>query len=153
MDRILIVSVVYLALYLAACRPPANVPATERVDVGITPMLSTQAAADDSIFPIVTTPVSTQTQIVCDDAPPQRLIVLERGQVTDDDDETLNLRSGPGVSFEIITALDPGALFFVLDGPTCTDGFLWYRVQHDTFTGWLAEGDTEAYYTIPYLTG
>jgi hypothetical protein len=99
------------------------------------------------------TPFVTRTPSVdCPSAPPPRLIVLERGKITENG-ESLNMREGPGIDEPILTKLADSTLFFVLDGAVCADDFLWYKVQSGTFIGWIAEGDSEQYYAEPYLTG
>lgn len=50
---------------------------------------------------------------------------------------TLNVRSGPGTSFGIVTTSVAGDLVYVLDGPTVANGYDWYRVQYG-FTEWPA---------------
>ncbi|MEL6308694.1 MAG: SH3 domain-containing protein [Chloroflexota bacterium] len=143
--------ILYMSSIACVSSPSPN-PTQTMPAVGVTAIAS--ANAETPIFPIIHTPADAPpTQVSCANAPSQRLIVFERGRVTDDDDETLNLREGPGVSFEIITALEPSETFFVLDGPNCSGGFLWFRVQAGAFTGWLAEGDSDSYYTEPHLTG
>ena len=146
-----VICVGMLMVVMVAC---TGLPPTAEMTplVGVTAIAPTQT--DTLAFPIIHTPAQpTATQIRCGDAPQQRLVVFERGRVTDDDDETLNLRAGSGVNFDILTRLEPGELFFVLEGPVCSGGFLWFRVQAGAIVGWLAEGDDESYYTEPYLTG
>jgi uncharacterized protein YgiM (DUF1202 family) len=98
-------------------------------------------------------PTSTTTpQVRCPSAPPVRLIVLERGKVTENN-QRLNLRSGPGVEYDSLALLPEGAVFFVLDGPACSGAFTWFRVTYRGRVGWLAEGDSEQYYVEPYFVG
>jgi hypothetical protein len=78
----------------------------------------------------------------CPAAPPIQLILQERGQVTDNND-TLNLRAN----------------FVVLDGPACAGDYTWFRIRYKDFRtdlfyeGWIAEGDIESYFAVPYLPG
>jgi uncharacterized protein YraI len=72
--------------------------------------------------------------------------------VTDNGD-TLNLRSGAGTDFDILLRLEPLAIFFVLEGPECADGYTWFRVRYNDVEGWIAEGEIGQYYAVPYLTG
>lgn len=89
----------------------------------------------------------------CPQAPPIRLIVQERGRVTDTNDERLNVRLSPGTDYRILTAMAPNETFLVLDGPICEEGYAWFRVIHDGIIGWIAEGDLGEYYAEPYLPG
>jgi uncharacterized protein YraI len=87
----------------------------------------------------------------CPSAPPVRLIVQERARVSDND-RRLNLREGPGVDYEVLLLIEPGTIVFVIDGPACAGEFTWFRILYRGRTGWVAEGDAEEYYILPYLT-
>jgi len=89
----------------------------------------------------------------CPTAPRSRLILQERGRVTDENDDRLRIRSGPGIEYDQLILMNPRDLFFVLGGPTCADGYAWYRVRHGRIEGWVAEGDDEGYFAEPYLPG
>ncbi len=102
----------------------------------------------------LTQPTLAATNVAtrCPSAPSVRLIVMERGRVTRNE-ESLNLRDGPGIDYEILTILRASAIFMVVDGPACSGDFTWFKVQIRGRTGWIAEGDLEQYYVEPYLTG
>jgi hypothetical protein len=139
------------SLMLAGCRPPT-----------VTRTLVTTATARPSLTPPISPtpapPTATSTPLnitripPCPDAPPRQLILRERAQVTDNGD-TLNLRSGAGTDFDILLRLEPLAIFFVLEGPECADGYTWFRVRYNDVEGWIAEGEIGQYYAVPYLTG
>jgi uncharacterized protein YgiM (DUF1202 family) len=112
-------------------------PATPTLPVTITPVMVLQQPRDP----------------LCPDTPLSRLILYERGQVTQTNEESLNLRAGPGTSFRILRRLPPGSVFFVIGGPECGSNYTWFRVQFEALEGWLAEGDFNEYYTQPYLSG
>jgi hypothetical protein len=52
----------------------------------------------------------------------------------------LNLRERPGVdpTIPILLALDPGTEVLVVEGPTQTDGFSWWKVRVANIEGWCA---------------
>lgn len=133
---------------------PSDTPEVIAVTLDVTAE-STEPLRTPSPQPDVT---ATMPQIrearppVCEGKPQSRLIVYERGMVTEND-ESLNVRSGPSTSFRILTRLAPGDVFYVLDGPECSDTYVWYRVRFRSIEGWLAEGDFETYYAEPYLPG
>ena len=52
--------------------------------------------------------------------------------------DTLNLRSGPGVSWPIRDVLQRGAIVDVISGPIEEDGFHWYRVSYHGEEGYMA---------------
>ncbi|MEM9951811.1 MAG: SH3 domain-containing protein [Chloroflexota bacterium] len=147
-----IVLVIVLQLVLVACTFESPDTVSSTPVTGVTPIV--MSTATPSI--IETTPIpliTARDPVNCPNTPESRLIIQDRGRVTDNNDETLNLRNGPGTSFDILLALDPLEQFIVIDGPTCADGFAWFRVRYFGRIGWIAEGDAEEYYVEPYLTG
>lgn len=107
-----------------------------------------KASATPGDFPTLT------PHIFCEDTPESFLIISERGQVTQtDDDETLNLRNGPGVNYRIIEQIEQLETFYVLDGPQCSGGYTWFQINYKGRIGWIAEGNEEQYFAEPYLTG
>lgn len=121
----------------------------EVVVVTNTPQLirtATPDATPTELQPI--TPISP-----CPLAPMPRLIIQERAIVSEVDERPLNVREGPGTIFSTIAQLQPGDIFFVLDGPTCGGEYVWYRIVFGDDEGWIAEGDDAAYYVDPYPAG
>jgi len=138
-----------LFLILTACSTNTATPSPTMAIAGVTVVAESPITATEAIVPPSSAPVIED----CPNAPPIRLIVQERGRVSDEDDRTLNLREGPGTSFAVIFAIEPNELFFVLDGPECDGEYAWFRVQYRNYTGWIAEGDADVYYVEPYLPG
>lgn len=64
----------------------------------------------------------------------------------------MNLRLQPGTGSGISAQISSGAVFVVLDGPRCADGFTWWQVDLDGRTGWMAEGDPQLreYWLVPF---
>jgi hypothetical protein len=146
-----------------ACAPPS---ATS------TAPAASQPAATDTSAPAPTTSVTTipngislsdlsGTAFVfpqavppepeCDGAPPSNLIVHERGQVTNDDPQPLNVREQPGLAGDIVGILRSLDIFYVMDGPRCADDYTWFRIRAGPIDGWIAEGEPGLYYVAPYL--
>mgnify|MGYP001108983322 CR=1 FL=1 len=123
-------------------RPVTMAPSTVQPTRTIAP--NAQSLPADFII----TPISN-----CPNAPRIRLIVQERGQVTEVDERRLNMRLGPGTDYAIVRRIEPGEVFFVLDGPECAEVYSWFRVRYGDQAGWIAEGDPEAYYVQPFLPG
>lgn len=90
---------------------------------------------------------------VCAPAPVSHLIVRERARVSLDDPRPLNMREGPGTAFDVITQIPAGGFLYVLEGPTCSQNYAWYRVEYDGREGWIAEGDDSGYYVEVYPPG
>ena len=56
------------------------------------------------------------------------------------------LRNKPGFSGGVIGLLNPGSVFYVMDGPVCADGLYWYYVSFSGTYGWTAESDEGLYW-------
>ncbi len=150
-------SVLLLLFVITACTTDSTPDATAtRMTDPVASVDSSQVDNAETAIPLTLTPaplMNPQEAVQCPDAPDIRLIIQERGPVTDNNDETLNLRSGPGTSFEILVALEPLVEFTVIEGPTCAEDFSWFRVRAGRTIGWIAEGDLEDYYVEPHLSG
>lgn len=93
--------------------------------------------------------ITARPRVTCPGALPSRLVVGGEGFVRDDDDRPLNVRSGPGTAFPRIGQLAIRSRFDVSEGPTCADGYAWYRILYSGgFEGWIAEGDVN-YFVDP----
>ncbi|MBQ6342240.1 MAG: hypothetical protein IJI41_03850 [Anaerolineaceae bacterium] len=56
------------------------------------------------------------------------------------------LRSKPGFSGGVIGMMNPGSVFYVMDGPVCADDLYWYYVSYNGTYGWTAESDEGRYW-------
>lgn len=96
-------------------------------------------------------PSAVGSSSVCQSAPPTHLILHERGQVTNEDPQPLNIRSQPGLDGRIAAVLRSLDIFFVIEGPRCADDYTWFKVRVGDVEGWIAEGEPGLYYVEPYL--
>ncbi len=53
----------------------------------------------------------------------------------------LNLRSGPSISYSVITGLPEGTKMSVIGGPVQADGYTWWNITGSYGTGWSAVGE------------
>ncbi|GAB4511732.1 MAG: hypothetical protein OHK0046_10230 [Anaerolineae bacterium] len=60
-----------------------------------------------------------------------------------------NVRSDPATSGQLVFRLEAGSVFQVLDGPICSDGFVWWQVRFNGSDGWTVEGDGSSYFLEP----
>lgn len=60
-----------------------------------------------------------------------------------------NMRAQPSVSGDLVGQIPGGGTFTVLEGPTCADGYAWYRVAYNGVTGWTAEAAPDDYWLEP----
>ena len=71
----------------------------------------------------------------------------------DQSDPPNRVRSEPNTMAKVISQINPGQIVMVLEGPKCTDGLVFWKVQSDAITGgfgWTAEGDGTDYYLKPF---
>lgn len=105
------------------------------------------------VTPLVTDSLARSTP-PCVGAAQSRMVVGERGRVTDNDERPLNIRSGPGTEFRIVGRLEVLDVFDVLAGPECGTDYVWYRIRRsDGLEGWVAEGVPGLDFIEPYLPG
>jgi hypothetical protein len=65
--------------------------------------------------------------------------------------EILNLRRGPGRTFEVIRYLKNNERLFLLEGPKQADGLLWWRISlADGLQGWAVENDGRLQTLVPF---
>ncbi len=139
----------------AASAPAAGTPESRQTATP-KPSLTPTATIVAIILPgLAETPFEFPSAIgsapVCENAPPTYLILHERGQVTNEDPQPLNIRSGPGLDGRILAVLHSLDVFFVIDGPRCADDYTWFKVRAQGVEGWIAEGEPGLYYVEPYL--
>lgn len=89
-------------------------------------------------------PASTST---CPGAPPTRLSIGQTGRVTPG--AANNFRSQPSMSAELLGKIPAGASFAVLEGPVCSDGLAYWKVDYNGQVGWTAEGRGSEYWVEP----
>jgi len=88
----------------------------------------------------------------CPDAPPTRIAVGDMVLVTTTDGDPLILRSSPAaLGNNWVLKINKGIRLRVLDGPTCANNFVYWRVNmvDGMSSGWVAEGDSSLYYLAP----
>jgi hypothetical protein len=72
--------------------------------------------------------------------PPElTLRVGDHAEVVNTEGQPLRARSGPGLSFDIVTRFPEGARVVVLDGPVDKDGYTWWKVRGEQGEGWCAD--------------
>jgi Tol biopolymer transport system component len=82
-----------------------------------------------------------------------RLAAGDQASVSQDSITPNRVRSGPGATDEIIMLLHPGSVMKLIEGPICTDGLIFWKVENSSIpggVGWTAEGDGQEYWLEPY---
>lgn len=57
----------------------------------------------------------------------------------------LNIRKQPSLQSQIVGALAPGGKFTVVQGPSCSDSYVWWYVNTGKVQGWVAEGEPSSF--------
>ncbi|NPV75259.1 MAG: SH3 domain-containing protein [Anaerolineae bacterium] len=88
---------------------------------------------------------------VCQGDYPTHLTLYGRAMVSPDPPVPNRVRSEPNLGAEILGEIQPGQGMTIIEGPVCTDGWIWWKVQADNtnLIGWTAEGDGDSYWLVP----
>lgn len=86
----------------------------------------------------------------CPDAPLPRLIVGEQAIITAG--ASNNVRDAASRSGNRIGSIAGGEVITVLDGPECSDGFNWWKIEYAGGMGWTVEGTLDEYWIAPHET-
>jgi len=123
---------------------------------GLIPARTPTPSGEDLSTPPATptpdvTPVVTPTEIsFCPDAMPTRMRVGIGGRVTYGDPRKVRVRVAPSSSAAVFRLLQLGKEFQVIGGPECADGFVWWEIEFDNYSGfWVGEGENENYHIEP----
>jgi uncharacterized protein YraI len=84
----------------------------------------------------------------CLGVPPPRLTVGGQGRVTPGLPN--KVRSAPSTSAAAIGSIPGDAIFAVIGGPRCADGYLWWQVNYNGLIGWTASGTSSEDWVVPY---
>lgn len=147
-----------LAAQLASPIPPTEAPVIP------TPTPTSQPTSPPTQLPTITpvevqtlTPTTTTTQEgsgpweACPGIYPSRLRVGDVAYVSTEPPLPNRVRTQPNKNGIVIGFLQPGELMDILEGPSCSNEWIWWRVrsQESGMTGWTAEGDSEDYWLVP----
>ena len=77
-----------------------------------------------------------------------QLKVGDRAAVRMDPPIPNRVRAEPNVEARIIDEILPGTSMTIIEGPVCSHGWYWWRVQVDNspIVGWTSEGDADSYW-------
>jgi hypothetical protein len=97
--------------------------------------------------PVTDGTVVTPPPVNCNSAPTPRLIVGRLGRVTPGYPN--NIRLQPSSSSALVGQMPAGAVFSVLGGPQCSQGWYWWQVNYYGVVGWTPEGGSGQYWLEP----
>jgi len=95
---------------------------------------------------------STEPWQACPDASYlSRLHVGDTAAVSTDPPLANRIRKDAALDAEVLGFIQPVETALVLEGPACTNGWVWWRVRATAngVEGWTAEGDSSSYWLIP----
>jgi len=89
--------------------------------------------------------------MACSDAYISRLHVNDRVYVSYQPALANRVRSQPNVNSKIVGSIKPGEQVKILDGPSCSNQWVWWYVRSDVngLKGWTSEGDSKNYWLVP----
>ncbi|GEM_PF-1068230 len=79
---------------------------------------------------------------------PSNLAVGGQGRVTPGLPN--KMRSAPGTAAPEVGSIPGEAIFSVIGGPRCADGYLWWQVNYNGVVGWTAAGSGTEDWVVPY---
>lgn len=119
-------------LYDADTARPATAPAPQPTTA---PPVATSAPVDPDTYS-------------CPGTLPIRLRVGGQGRVTPGLPN--KMRSAPGSSTSTVGSVPGEAVFTVVGGPQCADGYTWWQINYQGTVGWTASGNSQEYWVEPY---
>jgi serine/threonine protein kinase len=96
-------------------------------------------------------PTTTAWKACPDAAYSTRLAVGMEAFVSPDPPLANRVRSAPSTGGDILGYIQPGEHVKILEGPQCSDKWIWWKVESLTsgLTGWTGEGDENGYWLVP----
>ncbi|MCB9453208.1 MAG: SH3 domain-containing protein [Anaerolineaceae bacterium] len=88
-----------------------------------------------------------QDSVTCPNSLPPTLIIGQMGRVLPGDPN--RIRAEPSTGGAEMGYIPGGAVFTVLDGPVCAEGYTWWQVDYNGSVGWTVQGDNATYWIEP----
>lgn len=129
------------------------VPIRTRIADQITPTVEVTISPTETQIPA--TPTSSSWQACTNVEYLSQLRVGMHATIAMDPPLPNRVRTNPSTNATIIGYVDPGGEVEIIEGPSCEQGWIWWRIRElsTDLTGWTAEGDEEGYWLIPVQEG
>jgi len=137
---------------------PAILPPTATLTAIVVPAVTRAPTQEIDLTPISTIMPSQQptadpraTWQPCANTYPSRLHVGDQAMVGYTPYLPNRVRSQPNTTSIVLGFLQPGEKMEILEGPTCANQWVWWRVHSlkTGLTGWTVEGDGTNYWLVP----
>lgn len=122
----------------------------------LVPGSGTQASTPNQVVntptpSVIATPDASPWQACTDAVYLSRLHVGNTVEVSSNPPLANRIRRDATLDSEVIGYIDPGEQAVVLDGPRCSNKWVWWKVRasSDGLEGWTAEGDADNYWLVP----
>jgi SH3-like domain-containing protein len=135
--------VVFLMLIagVSACGSDSPLPTLASIDISAS-AIPTNTPVPSSTPLATWTPLPTSTTDPNPSSTPQPLNSMNETRYINTSTESVNLRSGAGVSFDVVGSLANGSQIKVIGEQTTNDGYLWYVIIYSEGTAWIYSGLT-----------
>lgn len=99
--------------------------------------------------PTPTTGPTKPAYEACDSDYLSRLHIGDRAKVSEFPPQANRVRSEPNIEADTLGYIQPGDGMKILEGPKCSNNWVWWKVQADTgLVGWTSEGDEKGYWLV-----
>ncbi len=102
--------------------------------------------------PATTTPPAPQKQIIPKDPVYATYVEVTDGCAAHFQGECLRVRSGPGLSYPVVSKLRTGVVLHVRDATSSADGITWYKVVFDEWLRYPERHKGDWYIAADYVT-
>lgn len=107
-------------------------------------------SAESTKIPKLTITLTPDLMKDCNASYKSRLKVGDKAYVSETPPLRNRLRSGPYVTDSIIGYIDPGERVVIIKGPSCSNRWVWWKVEKaNGEIGWTSEGDEDNYWLVP----
>jgi hypothetical protein len=135
--------------------PPISVPTLtlQPLETRVS-IINTQqpTATEAAVLPLPSATATSQYFIACEGSSLlTQLHVGDKAQINSEPALPNRVRSSASTNAEVLGFIQPGEQVDILEGPTCAQDWVWWRVRSvsTSLEGWTAEGDQEDYWLIP----
>jgi len=126
-----------------------SLPAQSELNPNSTTVAPRQPSGRDATPTIQATGSASEPWDACPGSYPSHLEVGQRAMVSLNPPLPNNVRDRASKNGKFLFAIQPGDQVDIIDGPGCSDGWVWWKIQTaNGQSGWTAEGDGTDYWLV-----